>query len=141
MAEKLGKNWVPANRLLSKMKTFLFCVVLAFGVSISAADKPNILFILADDLGYGDVGCYNAQSKVPTPHLDRLAKEGIRFTDAHSPSTVCTPTRYSVLTGRMAFRLNYRGGVTGVGGPCLINPGRMTLASLLKQQRNRHPAN
>ena len=134
MAEKLGKNWVPVNRLLSKMKTFLFCVVFALSVSISAADKPNILFILADDLGYGDVGCYNAQSKVPTPHLDRLAKEGIRFTDAHSPSTVCTPTRYSVLTGRMAFRLNYRGVFTGVGGPCLINSGRMTLASLLKQQ-------
>ena len=134
MSEKLGKNWVPVNRLLSKMKTFLFCVVFALSVSISAADKPNILFILADDLGYGDVGCYNAQSKVPTPHLDRLAKEGIRFTDAHSPSTVCTPTRYSVLTGRMAFRLNYRGVFTGVGGPCLINPGRMTLASLLKQQ-------
>ena len=107
---------------------FVFCF------SAFAADRPNILFILADDLGYGDVGCYNAQSKVPTPHLDRLATEGIRFTDAHSPSTVCTPTRYSVLTGRMAFRLNYRGVFTGVGGPCLINPGRMTLASLLKQQ-------
>ena len=76
---------------------------------LNAADKPNILFILADDLGYGDVGCYNPESKVPTPHLDRLAKEGIRFTDAHSPSTVCTPTRYSVLTGHMAFRLNYKG--------------------------------
>ena len=116
------------------MKTFLFCVVFSLSVSISAADKPNILLILADDLGYGDVGCYNAQSKVPSPHLDRLAREGIRFTDAHSPSTVCTPTRYSLLTGRMAFRLNYRGVFTGVGGPCLINPGRLTLASLLKQQ-------
>jgi len=101
---------------------------------LNAADKPNILFILADDLGYGDVGCYNPESKVPTPHLDQLAKEGIRFTDAHSPSTVCTPTRYSVLTGHMAFRLNYRGVFTGVGGPCLINPGRLTVASLLKQQ-------
>ena len=102
---------------------FVFCF------SAFAADRPNILFILADDLGYGDVGCYNAKSKVPTPHLDQLAKEGIRFTDAHSPSTVCTPTRYSLLTGRMAFRLNYRGVFTGVGGPCLINPGRITPVS------------
>ena len=98
------------------------------------AKVPNILLILADDLGYGDVGCYNPKSKVPTPNLDKLANEGIRFTDAHSPSTVCTPTRYSLLTGRMAFRLNYRGVFTGVGGPCLITPGRLTLASLLKQQ-------
>jgi len=102
---------------------------------LNAADKPNILFILADDLGYGDVDCYNPESKVPTPHLNRLAKEGMRFTDAHSPSTVCTPTRYSALTGHMAFRLNYRGVFTGVGGPCLINPGRLTVASMLKQQQ------
>ena len=69
-----------------------------------AAEKPNILLILADDLGYGDVGCYNGQSKVATPHLDRLAREGMRFTDAHSPATVCTPTRYSLMTGQMAFQ-------------------------------------
>ena len=62
---------------------------------------PNILFILADDLGYGDVACYNPLSRIPTPHCDNLAAEGMRFTDAHSPSTVCTPTRYSILTGRM----------------------------------------
>ncbi|MFM1555791.1 MAG: sulfatase-like hydrolase/transferase [Limisphaerales bacterium] len=101
---------------------------------LNAADKPNILFILADDLGYGDVGCYNPASKVPTPHLDQLAKEGIRFTDAHSPSTVCTPTRYSVLTGHMAFRLDYRGVFTGVGGPCLITKGRLTLPEMLRGQ-------
>jgi len=112
----------------------IFPILCFLCVFLNAADKPNILFILADDLGYGDVGCYNPESKVPTPHLDQLAKEGIRFTDAHSPSTVCTPTRYSVLTGHMAFRLNYRGVFTGVGGPCLINPGRLTVASLLKQQ-------
>ena len=58
------------------------------------ADLPNILLILADDLGYGDVGSYNSQSKVPTPNIDRLAGQGMLFTDAHSPSTVCTPTRY-----------------------------------------------
>ncbi|MBG70750.1 MAG: arylsulfatase, partial [Roseibacillus sp.] len=99
-----------------------------------AREKPNILFILADDLGYGDVGCYNPESKVPTPHLDQLAREGLLFTDAHSPSTVCTPTRYSVMTGRMAFRLNYRGVFTGVGGPCLIEKDRLTLPAMLQQQ-------
>jgi arylsulfatase A len=101
---------------------------------VPAAERPNILLILADDLGHGDVGCYNPESRVPTPHLDRLAREGMRFTDAHSPSTVCTPTRYSLLTGRMAFRTGYRGVFTGAGGPCLIEPGRLTLAGLLQAQ-------
>ena len=101
---------------------------------LNAADKPNILFILADDLGYGDVGCYNSESKVPTPHLNQLAREGIRFTDAHSPSTVCTPTRYSILTGRMAFRTGMRGVFTGAGGPCMIEGGRLSIGGLLQQQ-------
>ena len=129
-------NWrMDSNsQLVFTMKTLFLSVLCALGVSASAAAKPNILFILADDLGYGDVGCYNAQSKVPTPHLDQLAKEGIRFTDAHSPSTVCTPTRYSVLTGHMAFRLNYRGVFTGVGGPCLITKDRLTLPGMLRQK-------
>lgn len=114
------------------LQRILACLsLLAPGV---AAGQPNILFILADDLGYGDVGCYNSESKVPTPHLDRLAQEGLRFTDAHSPSTVCTPTRYSIMTGRMAFRLNYRGVFTGVGGPCLIEEDRLTLPGMLQQQ-------
>jgi len=95
---------------------------------------PNILLILTDDLGYGDVRCYNPESKVSTPHIDRLAGEGVRFTDAHSPSTVCTPTRYSVLTGRMAFRTGYRGVFTGVGGPCLIEDGRLTLPEMLRRR-------
>lgn len=99
-----------------------------------AHERPNIIFILADDLGYGDVSCYNEQSKVQTPHLDKLAAQGIRFTHGHSPSTVCTPTRYSLMTGRMPFRLNYRGVFTGAGGPCLIDENRLTVASMLKQQ-------
>lgn len=98
-----------------------------------APAPPNILLILADDLGYGDVGCYNDQSKVPTPNLDRLAREGMRFTDAHSPATVCTPTRYSLMTGQMAFRVPRGGTVfTGVGGPSLIAPERLTLPEMLK---------
>lgn len=83
-----------------------FMLILSFvftGMSGAADNRPNILFILADDLGYGDVACYSPEAKAPTPHLDALARQGMRFTDAHSPSTVCTPTRYSLLTGRMAF--------------------------------------
>lgn len=101
---------------------------------IWSAERPNVLLILADDLGYGDVHCFNPDSKVATPNLDRLAEQGMRFIDAHSPSTVCTPTRYSIMTGHMAFRLNYRGVFTGVGGPCLIEQDRLTLPELMKEQ-------
>ena len=76
--------------------------------------KPNIVYILADDLGYGDIGCYNPSSKIPTPNIDRLAKEGMRFTDAHSPSAVCTPTRYALLTGRYAWRTRLQRNVIGL---------------------------
>ena len=100
-----------------------------------AAEKPNVVLILADDLGYGDVTCFNTRAKVSTPNIDRLAAQGMRFTDAHSPSTVCTPTRYSLLTGQMAFRVPRGGSVfTGVGGPTLIAPGRLTLPNLLREQ-------
>ncbi|NCF86420.1 MAG: sulfatase-like hydrolase/transferase, partial [Verrucomicrobiaceae bacterium] len=108
--------------------------VILWGVCpLLRATAPNILFILADDLGYGDVGCYNPDSKIPTPNLDQLAKDGMRFTDAHSPSTVCTPTRYSILTGRMAFRTGFRGVFAGVGGPCMIEPERLTLPGMLRE--------
>jgi arylsulfatase A-like enzyme len=114
------------------------CILLVLGVcgvSGKETSRPNILLILADDLGYGDVRCYNDQSKVATPNLDRLAREGMRFTDAHSPATVCTPTRYSLMTGQMAFRVPNGGTVfQGAGGPSLIAPGRLTLPAMLKQQ-------
>jgi arylsulfatase A-like enzyme len=93
---------------------------------------PNIVFILADDLGIGDVGCYNAASKIKTPNLDRLAGQGMRFTDAHSPSAVCTPTRYGILTGRYAWRTRLQSGVLfGLSAP-LIARDRPTVATLLK---------
>ncbi len=98
------------------------------------AQRPNIVFLMADDLGYGDVGCYNPESKIPTPNIDRLAKQGRRFTDAHSPSGVCTPTRYGVLTGRYAWRTHLKSGVLGGYSPPLIEDGRATVASLLKKQ-------
>jgi len=96
------------------------------------ARRPNILFILADDLGYGDVGFLNPESKIPTPNLDRLAKQGMRFTDAHSPSAVCTPTRYGLLTGRYCWRTRLQRGVLSSFGETLIEPGRLTVPSFLK---------
>jgi len=95
------------------------------------AGRLNVIVILADDLGYGDLGCYGA-TKVKTPNLDRLAKEGVLFTDAHSPSSVCTPTRYNLLTGRYAWRTWTRTGVLWAYDPLLIEPEQMTVASLFK---------
>ena len=95
--------------------------------------KPNIVFIMADDMGYGDLGCYNPESKIPTPHMDRLAREGIRYTDAHTSFAVCTPTRYGVLTGRYCWRTRMRHGVcSGYNGP-LIENDRLTVADVLKR--------
>lgn len=100
-----------------------------------AEELPNIVVILADDLGYGDLSCYNNQAKVLTPHMDQLAQEGMRFLDAHSPCTVCTPTRYSLMTGQMAFRVPGGGTVfSGVGGPSLIADGRLTLPEMLREK-------
>jgi arylsulfatase A-like enzyme len=113
----------------------LVCAVLMLLVSgeVRSAERPNVVLIVADDLGYGDVGCYNEQAKVKTPHMDRLAREGMRFTDAHSPATVCTPSRYSLMTGQMAFRVPNGGRVfDGVGGPSLIAAGRLTLPGMLR---------
>lgn len=94
--------------------------------------KPNIIYILADDMGYGDLSCYGA-TKIRTPHMDSIAEQGIRFTDAHASSAVCTPSRYSVLTGRYCWRTWLQGGVLDGFGAPLIEPERMTVASLLKQ--------
>ncbi len=121
------------NRILTLLGALLASVVPVHAAD-ETLDRPNIVFILADDLGYGDVGCYNAESKIPTPNIDRLAREGISFTDAHSPSTVCTPSRYSLLTGQMAFRIPYRGVFTGAGGPCLIKEEQLTLPQMLRNQ-------
>lgn len=95
------------------------------------ARRPNVVLILADDVGLGDLGCYNDESKVPTPNLDRLAGEGLRMTDAHSPSGVCSPTRYGLLTGRYAWRSSLKRGVLWGESPLLVEPERPTLASFL----------
>jgi arylsulfatase A len=95
---------------------------------------PNIVYILADDMGYGDVGCLNSDAKVSTPNLDRLAREGITFTDAHSPSAVCTPTRYGILTGRYCWRSALKSSVLWPWDGPLIQPDRLTVGGFLKQQ-------
>jgi arylsulfatase A len=106
-----------------------------------ARQKPNILVILADDLGYGDVSAYNpTRGKIPTPHLDRLAAEGMRFTDGHSSSGVCSPSRYALLTGRYHWRTRLQTGIVGVFGEPLIAPSRLTLAGLAKQHGYRTAA-
>jgi arylsulfatase A len=99
-----------------------------------ARSRPNLVIILADDMGWGDPGAYNPQSKTPTPNIDRLAAQGMRFTNAHTPSGVCTPTRYGLLTGRYAWRTHLKKGVLQGYDPLLIEPGRMTIASMLKAQ-------
>lgn len=95
-----------------------------------AADRPNIILVYADDLGYGDLGCYGAKA-VRTPNIDGLAKGGVRFTDAHASAATCTPSRYSLLTGEYAFRMQGARILPG-DAPALIRPGRATLASVLK---------
>ncbi|QOV91237.1 sulfatase family protein [Humisphaera borealis] len=114
----------------------VFLLVLTLGPANAVAATPNIVYILADDLGYGDVQCLNPQrGRIKTPHLDRLASEGMTFTDAHSGSSVCTPTRYGLLTGRYAWRTRLQNGVLdGTDDPPLIADNRLTVATLLKQQ-------
>jgi arylsulfatase A-like enzyme len=110
----------------------LFCLSAALGFS-AAISRPNLVLILADDLGWGDLGCYNPQSRIATPHLDALAAGGIRFTDAHTPSSVCTPTRYGLLAGRYSWRTRLKSGVFDGFSPPLIEPDRATVASFLKK--------
>jgi arylsulfatase A len=116
------------------VKYLLLVLFVALPVELWAADRPNILIILADDQGYGDVSANNPESKIETPHIDRLAKEGIRFTDAHTSSGVCTPTRYSLLTGRYHWRTRLQSGVLGGFSRPLIDRDRLTLAGMLSQQ-------
>lgn len=109
--------------------------VLAYTVSYAApASKPNVVIVLCDDLGYGDVRAFYPDAKVATPRMDALAHEGVRFTDAHAPSSLCTPTRYGLLTGRYAWRTRLKQGVLNGYSPALIEPGRETIASMLKKQ-------
>jgi arylsulfatase A-like enzyme len=109
--------------------TFPFFLTPAIAADRPAGDRPNIVLIYADDLGYGEAGCYGA-TEVHTPNIDRLAREGLRFTDAHSAAATCTPSRYAMLTGEYAFRQKGTNILPG-DAPLIIEPGRVTLASML----------
>ena len=117
------------------MKKFTIIAIFAcFSLLVKASELPNIIYILADDLGYGDVNCLNPERcKVATPCMDGLAKDGMTFTDAHTSSSVCTPTRYSILTGRYNWRTKLQAGVLDGYGLPLIPPERMTVPSFLKE--------
>lgn len=111
---------------------FIACLALCTASRAEDTPLPNIVLILADDMGYGDIRALNPEGKIPTPCLDTLAAQGMRFTDMHSPSSVCTPTRYSILTGRYNWRSRLKSGVLYGYDPPLIERERPTLASLLK---------
>ena len=109
----------------------IICLALLASLS-QARSAPNIIVILADDQGFGDVGALNPESRIPTPNIDRIAGEGMIFGDAHTTSSVCTPTRYGLLTGRYHWRTHLQKGVLGGFSPPLISEGRPTVASVLK---------
>ena len=109
-------------------------VILLGAVHVGAATKPNIVVLYADDLGYGDVRCYNPErGRIPTPHIDRLASGGMRFTDGHSSSGVCSPSRYTILTGRYHWRSRLQSGIVSLWGAPVITPERLTIGGLAKQ--------
>src|SRR5690606_9880604 len=112
----------------------MLLVLLVPNMPICQPLYPNVVYILADDLGYGDISCYNENSKIHTPHIDQLARQGLRFTDAHTSSSVCTPTRYGILTGRYNWRSPLKNGVLSGFSRALIPPDRLTVASMLKEK-------
>ena len=115
----------------ARLRASLTALLLAFVPASLASTRPNVLILYADDLGYGDLGCYQPVSRIPTPHLDRLAAQGIRFTDAHSSSGVCTPSRYALLTGRHHWR-DFHSIVNAFGAP-VFKPGQLTLPEMLRR--------
>jgi arylsulfatase A len=115
-----------------RRREFLGAAAIAGAAQAQSTQRPNIVYVLADDLGWGDLRCYNDSSAIPTPNYDRVAREGVRFTDCHSPSSVCTPTRYGILTGRYCWRSRLKSGVLQGYDRALIEPARTTVASVLK---------
>jgi len=117
-----------------KATILFFAMVSLFACTSKNANPPNIIIILADDMGYGDVQAFNPSSEIPTPNLNRLSEEGMMFMDAHTPSSICTPTRYGLLTGRYCWRSSLKRGVLkGYDAP-LIEEDRLTIANYLKEK-------
>lgn len=106
--------------------------ILISTLAASAGERPNVIVILTDDQGWGDITCYNPESKIVTPNMDRLANEGLRMLNVYTPASVCSPTRYGLLTGRYPWRTWLKEGVLYHFDPSLIRPGRLTLGSLFQ---------
>lgn len=134
---KIATSMTVAKRwLVNLLPLVALCAAGALADSALADDRPNILIINADDLGYGDVQCYNPErGKIPTPNMDQLAAQGMRFTDAHASASACTPSRYTLLTGRYPWRSKLQGGILPPmpTGRTLIPPERLTVAGLARQ--------
>lgn len=118
MLKAIGRGWVVG------------WLALGWLASVSA-DSPNVLILYADDMGYGDLHVQNTNSRIPTPHLDALALSGMRFTDGHSSSGICTPSRYALLTGRHHFRKFH--GIVNALGPSVLDPDRLTMPEMFQQ--------
>lgn len=119
------------NRIYLIIAATIGCFLISCTTEQENRIKPNIIIIYTDDQGYGDVGALNPQARFQTPNMDKIANEGVIFTDGHSSDGVCTPSRYSLLTGRYSWRTSLKKGVLRADGPCLIESDRMTIASLL----------
>ncbi len=133
MIWKTRKTGYDLSILMVSIVIFLSMGHRAVSQDSRPGNQPNVLIILADDLGYGDLSCYGA-SKVKTPNIDRIARTGMLFTDAHSPASVCSPSRYNLLTGRYAWRTWVQSSTVWANDPLLIEPERFTLADLFHQQ-------
>ena len=124
------------RNIISLYASVFFGAIALMAIASASEVPPNVVLIFADDLGYGDLSCYGA-TKVQTPHIDKLAAEGRRFTDAHSASAVCTPSRYALLTGEYPVRAN---GCKGVWGPAPVTSGliidtdKLTIADVFKSR-------
>jgi arylsulfatase A len=121
---------------MKKFKLLLVMLGAIMGCFHSIGQElPNIIIIYADDLGYGDLSCYNERSAYYTPNLDRMATERVLFTDSHCPSTICSPSRYGLFSGQQIYRSTGGGGQAfeGPGGPSFLKPGTLTIAEMLKQ--------
>jgi arylsulfatase A len=114
------------------MKKLLLLMLSFLGLGGLAAEKPNIIIIYADDMGHGDISVMNPDSKIPTPHLDKLATTALRFDDGHSSSGICTPSRYALLTGNYHWRRMH--GIVNSFGASVFEKNEMTLPRMLKQQ-------
>lgn len=122
---------------MARLKLLIIFLCCFNTVSTSIAQElPNIIIIYADDVGFGDLSCYNKKAAYKTPRLDKMAREGVLFKDAHSPSTICSPSRYGLYSGQQIYRSTGKGGVAfeGPGGPSYLKPGTLTIAEMLRSK-------